>query len=132
MRLIPSQIQDLLKIPTICQRLFYRGVELEDNDISVASLQLLANDVLDLQEENEVHEISDSDEAPKKKRREEGQGFGGTLLGGTIPQAPTPMELLAPSEDVQDAFCFEKSCHACTFANPSAAPVCSMCNTVFV
>ncbi len=73
-----------MSIPTICQRLFYREVELEDNEVTVADLSILANDVLDLREESEVHDLDSDIEVspPTKRKREEGGGFGGTLLGG--------------------------------------------------
>ncbi|KAJ7444900.1 hypothetical protein FB451DRAFT_1343700 [Mycena latifolia] len=121
-----SKLQKELKIPTICQRLFYGGRELDDNTATVASLQIYANDIIDLKEENEIHEISDSDDVPKSKRRDEG-GFGGTLLGRTEARSsspPKPVEAPTPTE---------KACRACTFSNPVDLLACGMCNnTVFV
>ncbi|KAI6045712.1 hypothetical protein EDC04DRAFT_2877115 [Pisolithus marmoratus] len=43
---IKIMIQDVLKIPTICQRLFYKKEELEDNSTTVESLGILMNDTL--------------------------------------------------------------------------------------
>ncbi|KAJ7709699.1 hypothetical protein B0H17DRAFT_999051 [Mycena rosella] len=125
---IKVELQKELKIPTICQRLFYGSRELDDNTATVASLQIYANDIIDLKEENEIHEISDSDDVPKKKRRDEG-GFGGTLLGrteGRSSSPPKPVEAPPPPPT-------EKACGACTFTNPVDLLACSMCNnTVFV
>ncbi|KAJ7087835.1 hypothetical protein C8R44DRAFT_28584 [Mycena epipterygia] len=124
---IKVQLQKELDIPTICQRLFYEGHELEDNTATVASLQILANSIIDLKQENEIHEISDSEEVPKSKRRDEGGGFGGTLLGrteGRSSSPPKPVEAPPPTE---------KACRTCTYSNPVDLPVCGMCNnTVFV
>ena len=65
--------------------MFYRGLELEDNAVTAESLGNLADDVLDLREEAEDNGTrTDSDTTHiKKKRREEGRGFGGTLLIGS-------------------------------------------------
>jgi len=122
---IKVQLQKELNIPTICQRLFYGGHELDDNTATVASLQIYANDVIDLKEENEVHEISDSEEVPKSKRRDEG-GFGGTLLGrteGRSSSPPKPAPLPPPTE---------KACRTCTFSNPVDLLACGVCDTLFV
>ena len=129
-----TQANEEFSIPTICQRLFYKGQELEDNSATVAALQVLANDVLDLREAEEVLDInSDSDERPAiKRRREEGPAFGGTLLGNSdsawssspedTPGTPGP-----PYPGVQ-----EKACLACTFSNPVRALSCEICDTIFV
>ncbi|KAJ7724461.1 hypothetical protein DFH07DRAFT_854832 [Mycena maculata] len=124
---IKVELQKELKIPTICQRLFYEGRELDDNTATVASLQILANDIIDLKEENEIHEVSDSEDAPpkSKRRRDEGGGFHGTLLGrteGRSSSPPKPAEPPAPTE---------KACEACTFSNPVDILVCDMCDHVF-
>lgn len=98
-----------------------------DNSATIASLRILANDILDLREENEIHEISDSDDVPRKKRREEGRAFVGTLLGGTISTSSDPPEQMIVTVEPS-----EKSCGACTYSNPIDAVVCTMCDTVFV
>jgi len=102
--------------------LFHHGQELEDNSATVASLGVLANDVLDLREESEVDGsiASDSEETPAtKKRREEERGFGGTLLGQlSNVRAPSPSNL-------------ERPCPVCTFCNPPEVSICSMCTTPF-
>jgi ubiquitin carboxyl-terminal hydrolase 48 len=119
--------------------LFYGSQELDDNTATVASLQIFANSIIDLKEENEIHEISDSEEVPKKrnKRRDEGGGFGGTVLGRTEGRsssppkpvkAPKPMEVPPPPAAPPT----EKACHACTFANPVEEFACGMCNEVLV
>ncbi|KAF8212019.1 hypothetical protein K438DRAFT_1223096 [Mycena galopus ATCC 62051] len=118
---IKVELQKELNIPTICQRLFYGSQELDDNTATVASLQILANSVIDLKEENEIHEISDSEEVPKKgKRRDEG-GFGGTVLGRTENRSEVPKPVEAPPPT-------EKACGACTFVNPVDELTCEMCH----
>ncbi|KAF4603807.1 hypothetical protein EYR38_004223 [Pleurotus pulmonarius] len=121
---IKIMIQTQMSIPTICQRLFYREVELEDNEVSVADLSILANDVLDLREESEVHDIDSDTEVspPTKRKREEGGGFGGTLLGGHSSQ-PNSSREVTPQEDNF------LSCRVCTFANAIDTEACSMCDT---
>lgn len=114
-----NQLQDEWNIPTICQRLFYHDQELKDNTATVESLQIYANDVLDLQEENEVIDI-DSD-TEERKPRDEGRGFGGTLLGGT----PDRIGVSTPPSRV------EKPCSACTFSNDPDAVNCTICDTAF-
>lgn len=118
-------------IPTICQRLFYKGQELEDNAATVAALQFLANDVVDLREAEEVLDSdSDSDERPvTKRRREEGPAFGGTLLGNSDYSWSSSPEDTAgpPPSSVQ-----EKACLACTYSNGLEALSCEICDTVFI
>ncbi|KAF5330471.1 hypothetical protein D9619_005916 [Psilocybe cf. subviscida] len=118
-------------IPTICQRLFYDGNELDDNSATVQSLQILANDIIDLQEAGESEDIFDSDSEThrSKRRRDEGHGFGGTILGNvdsSLSSSPVPMppESSPPSMD-------EKPCLSCTFSNAPDALMCEMCETMF-
>lgn len=83
---IKVMLYEALKIPTICQRLSHCGQELDDNSVTVATLGLLINDVLDLREEAEDDENATSDDATRaKKRRREERGFGGTLLASSHP-----------------------------------------------
>ena len=97
----------------------------------MATLQLLANDVIDLREVEEVLEIdSDSDSKPiNKKRRDEGRGFGGTLLGArdSSPWSSSPEQTPLPSL----ASGVEKPCLACTFSNTFDAVACQICDTIF-
>ncbi|KAK7020447.1 hypothetical protein R3P38DRAFT_2969526 [Favolaschia claudopus] len=120
------QLQKDLDIPTICQRLFYGKQELDDNAATVESLQILAHSVIDLREENEVHEISDSEEPPKKKgkRREEGGGFGGTVLGRSEHRSSSPPKAATVAPPT------EKACGACTFVNPVDELTCNVCQEV--
>ncbi|KAJ8519465.1 hypothetical protein ONZ45_g3579 [Pleurotus djamor] len=123
---IKVMIQSQLNIPTICQRLFYQGKELHENTATAELLGLLANDILDLREENEVHDV-DSDievEPPTKRQREEGGGFGGTLLASSQPSSsretsPTQAQPLG------------KACPQCTFVNTGDAGLCEMCDLPF-
>jgi ubiquitin carboxyl-terminal hydrolase 48 len=98
--------------------LFYGRRELDDNTATVASLEILANDTIDLKEETEVHEISsDSEDAGKGKRRDE--GFGGTLLGRTDTRSSSPPKPVpAPTE---------RACGTCTFSNPVNITICGVC-----
>ena len=129
-RLTVRQVNEEFLIPTICQRFFYHGQELEDSSATVATLKLLANDVIDLREAEEAIEIdSDSDSKPSnKRRREEGQGFGGTLLGTTDSSwSSSPEQTPAtPSGPAS-----EKPCLACTFSNTFDAVACQVCDTIF-
>ncbi|CAA7271556.1 unnamed protein product [Cyclocybe aegerita] len=124
---IKVMINEEFSIPTICQRLFYKEKELEDNSATVEELGLFANDILDLREVVEIN--SDSDETPaNKRRREEGPGFGGTLLGNADScWSSSPEQTPAPHFSNQ-----EKACRACTFSNTFDALSCQMCDTNFV
>ncbi|TFY67092.1 hypothetical protein EVG20_g4062 [Dentipellis fragilis] len=117
-------IQEQMDVPTICQRLFYQGHELLDNEVTVPTLGILANDVLDLREESEdVDLLDESDsEVPRKKRRDEGGGFGGTLLSGDPTSEDPPSEHTASPPT-------SGTCPACTFENLPTAPICSICET---
>ena len=133
-----SQLQTLLNIPTICQRLFYESRELDDGNATVASLGLLANDILEFQEQNEIHEITDSgDEGGTGIKRDEGRGFGGTVLVGrpgssraadesTFDEQATVKESSLGNPPMDSEV---KPCSACTFINPPDATFCDMCNT---
>ncbi|KAH9173623.1 cysteine proteinase [Lactarius sanguifluus] len=123
-------LQEDLSIPTICQRLFYRGRELTDSSASVATLGILANDVLDLREEQENEDLLDTDtEAPQQRRETDGGGFSGTLLARgwtsesmpddtmserTATSSPAPMDVVKP-------------CSMCTFENVPLATICEIC-----
>ncbi|KAH9981004.1 hypothetical protein BGW80DRAFT_1267806 [Lactifluus volemus] len=113
-------LQEELDIPTICQRLFYKGHELADNSASVAALSILANDVLDLREEQENEELLESDtETPQQQRREaDGADLAAhdTMSDRTATSSPAPMDATKP-------------CPMCTFENASAATSCEICET---
>jgi hypothetical protein len=121
------QIQEEFDIATICQRLFYDGQELDDNSATAASLRIMSNSVLMLREIREVEEILDSEDVAIRKR-EEGQGFGGTLLAGGSGNDATSSNLTTNSDSIQ----LEKPCSRCTFANPLNAVACELCDTIFV
>ncbi|KAL1729248.1 hypothetical protein EV714DRAFT_251709 [Schizophyllum commune] len=113
-------IQSELSIPTICQRLFYQGKELDDNKATMESLGIFANDTIDLREEQEKDSFSDTEdgEHAAKRQRSEERGFGGTLLGASV--IPSS-ELPTPPPDM-------KSCPHCTFFNAREAEVCETCD----
>jgi hypothetical protein len=116
-------VQEEFAVPPICQRLFLRGQELEDNNATVESLQIFANDTVDLRETEEVVDLtSDGDEPPSRKKKKEGNGFSGTLLGSAdVPWSSSPEQ--TPE--------LKKECSACTFSNPSETLSCQMCYTRF-
>jgi hypothetical protein len=128
-------LQNELDIPTICQKLFYRDVELEDNSATVESLEILANDVLTLSEVNEDEGMLESDDDAvdaRKRRRPEGNGFGGTLLAGTSPvrelngtSGPTDIDEQSPVDADGTV------CSMCTFRNVAGLDFCAMCDSPF-
>ena len=130
--LITIQLQEELSIPTIYQRLFHQGRELEDNSVTLVSVGVVANDVLDLREEAEDVDLigSDGEEVgQKRKRTDEGRAFGGTLLGSDRPaHTRESSSSSAPHTPVEP---LEKSCPACTFVNPPDVLACTICDTVF-
>ncbi|KAF4614469.1 hypothetical protein D9613_002689 [Agrocybe pediades] len=119
-------------VPTICQRLFYKGRELQDNEATVESLQILVNDVIDMREATEVLEIdSDTEDGQLqvKRRRTEGAGFGGTLLGSaeaswTSSPDITPLPMLSDTN--------AKACSACTYLNKPDYLRCEICSTILL
>ncbi|KAJ7581164.1 hypothetical protein C8J56DRAFT_866417 [Mycena floridula] len=121
---IKVKLQHLNSVPTLYQQLFYGDVELTDNRATVESLGILANDTLHWCKESD----SDSEDQPRKKRREEGNAFGGTLLGG-CPPTSSPTEEDPPNEVKPEPT--EKSCSACTFSNSLDSEQCTMCDTRF-
>lgn len=79
--------------------------------------------MLDVRQENETVE-SDSD-SNETGPREEGRGFGGTLLAGGADRPSSNPTLPLPAGN-------EKPCAVCTFSNESDAFSCSMCETLFI
>ncbi|KAI9064377.1 cysteine proteinase [Trametes sanguinea] len=125
-------LNDELGIPVISQRLFYRGQELDDSSATMVSLGVLSNDILDLKEENEdINLLSDTDvevdnsSTGARKKRVEGQAFGGTLLGGGSSfgnsSAPPPSSSPPAIQTV--------ACPACTYENTPGEVACAMCDT---
>lgn len=135
---VALQIQEHLDVPTICQRLFLRGKELQENEATVAQLEMVENDFVDLRQENEdVDLLEDTDvDEPKAKRRAEGRAFGGTLLGGgggrgsSVP--PTSSFEDSTSEGTSTPLECTLACPACTLENPITATVCTICDTPLV
>jgi len=123
---IKVQLHELLKMPTICQRLFYKGQELQDNATTVESLGVLMNDTLDLREEAENEEnLSNSPDGRASKRRKEEKGFGGTLLAASASYASLSADTGTSSEG--EGHESTKPCPACTFYNPLDKRFCEMC-----
>ncbi|KAI0086174.1 cysteine proteinase [Irpex rosettiformis] len=127
-------IQDQMDIPTISQRLYYQGLELDDNEATIDSLGVLAGDSMDLREQAEDADLldsnSESESRQRKRRREEGQGFEGTLLGngGHMSSGHSSQH-----EDDPEPGEFESGprCPACTFQNTHETLACAMCDTMF-
>ncbi|KZP12614.1 cysteine proteinase [Athelia psychrophila] len=134
---IKVQLQEQLNIPAVYQRLFYQGLELEDNARDAASLGILADDILHLREdlEDDAH-ATDSDTGPvKKQRREEGKAFVGTLLGGSSPATSrSPTEVMEMDVDTQTSspIVMGPKCSACTFVNTPNASACDMCDNTLL
>lgn len=131
---IIAQIQDQLDIPTISQRLYYEGVELDDNEETIDSLGVLTNSSLDLREQVEDADLLDSNSESEKRqgnrRREEGPGFEGTLLGNGTHTSSSHSSQHEDDPDPEPPQSVGRSCPACTFQNPLGVLVCSMCNTI--
>ncbi|TFK76330.1 cysteine proteinase [Pluteus cervinus] len=124
-------LQEELDVPTISQRIYFRGAELTDNSTTMSALQVAAHDTFDMKEEKEVHELdddSDEDIPPSKRLKEAERGFSGTLLGGggEVPQSSsrgrTPSSELITGKG--------KSCPACTFINEIGMETCSICSSL--
>ena len=123
-----SQIQEQFDIPTIYQCLYYQGRELEDNTATIGSLNVLANDVMDLREDSEDIDLLGSDGEQPAHKSDEGQGFGGTLLvSGThrSSHSHTPSDHDEPMAEIT------RACPACTFENSPDVVCCAMCETPF-
>ena len=127
LKVFVAQLNEVLGVPVISQRLFHRGKELEDSSATMLSLGILSNDLLDLKEESEdLALLSDTDveSGPangSKKKRTEGQAFGGTLLGGySFTSAPSSSPSIIPASN---------ACPACTYENDAADTACAMCET---
>ncbi|KAK7693457.1 hypothetical protein QCA50_003025 [Cerrena zonata] len=115
------EIQNVLDIPTIYQRLYFQGKELDDNAANVVMLGVMSNDTLYLKEEPEDVDMLDTDtEDPlPKSKSDEGRGFGGTLLSSTASIGKVEVKTKP----------LVRSCSACTFENLPDAGVCEICDT---
>jgi hypothetical protein len=89
----------------------------------------MANDSMDLREQVEDADLLDpNSEIEPRRGREEGQGFGGTLLGNAGRTSSTPHS--SQPEDGPDPDHSGRSCPACTFENEPDAVACAMCDTL--
>ncbi|KAG8217868.1 hypothetical protein J3R82DRAFT_6034 [Butyriboletus roseoflavus] len=123
---IKVKLHESFKIPTICQRLFYKDQELQDNAVTVESLGILMNDTLDLREEAENEDnLSNSPDGRASKRRKEEKGFGGTLLAASASYASLPPDTSTSSEG--EGHESAKPCPVCTYDNPLDNLFCDMC-----
>ncbi|KAL5489782.1 hypothetical protein ACEPAI_4614 [Sanghuangporus weigelae] len=124
-------INKAFKVPTISQRLYYNGVELDDNSKTIAELKILNKDILYLREIDEDMIVLDSDtddEAGKRpKKRVEGDAFKGTLLsGGSSP----PRDDDTPNVDASlELPALQKQCSICTLYNLHDAKRCEACES---
>jgi len=126
------QLHAELDIPTICQRLFFKGVELTDNSAMAVSLGIMANDTLDLREEKENDDAfnSDTELDTGRERRDEGRAFGGTVLGG-YSRKPTTSgdEEGTERQSSPEVIQIPNSCPACTFINSDGLSFCTICDS---
>ncbi|KAG1827163.1 cysteine proteinase [Suillus subaureus] len=124
---IKVMLYEALKIPTICQRLSHRGQELDDSSVTVATLGLLINDVLDLREEAEDDENATTDDVTRaKKRRKEERGFGGTLLASSHPNIVADATVSSEGE-LQSDHESPQICRVCDLQNPPNRQQCRFC-----
>lgn len=98
--------------------------------MTLVSLGIIANDVLDLREEAEDVDLINSDDEGSGQRAEEGRAFGGTLLGGGDVEQSTNISS-SSSRPVTPFEPAEKQCPACTFVNPPDVLACTICDTLF-
>ncbi|KAL4067914.1 hypothetical protein J3A83DRAFT_4097639 [Scleroderma citrinum] len=124
---IKTMLQDILKVPTIYQRLFYKNQELEDSTTTVEALGILINDTLHLREEGED---DGSDGGPRKRRAEE-KGFGGTLLATSSILAGLSYDTGTSSEG-ELSHEATRTCRSCTFKNPPEHLVCEVCQSQLI
>jgi ubiquitin carboxyl-terminal hydrolase 48 len=124
---IKVMLYEALKIPTICQRLSHCGQELDDNSVTVATLGLLINDVLDLREEAEDDENATTDDLTRaKKRRKEERGFGGTLLASSHPNT-IPDATVSSEGELQSDYESPQICRVCDVQNSPNRQQCRFC-----
>ena len=112
----------------LSQRLYYRGVELDDRSKTIADIQIFDRDTIHMKEDNEAIDLdSDAEEPAKKKaRRNEGNAFEGTVLGGSL-VSRTPQQSTHEA-DVSNHL--TKACAVCTFENEPTAFECAMCSKI--
>ena len=98
---------------------------------TMASLGILANDILDLWEEKENDDTLNSDaEHYSRESREEGQAFGGTILSGNTKAAKTSSE--GDRYSSPEVVSIPNQCPVCTFINLDDLTICSMCGSKIV
>ncbi|TFK55130.1 cysteine proteinase [Heliocybe sulcata] len=120
------KVQETSEVPVICQRLFYRGQELDDSSATIGSLGILSNDVIDVQQASEEAMNDESEHAANKKPRiDDGRAFDGTMLGRQCEPPPDA----TGQENVGSAVLEVGECSACTYRNVEGAQVCIMCET---
>ncbi|KAF8511943.1 cysteine proteinase [Hysterangium stoloniferum] len=131
---IKMELQDAFNIPTICQRLYLKGVELTDNSETVRSLAILAHDTLDLRVEKEGVLDSDVEAEHPRQPRDEGRAFGGTILSGggvrktSVPASDGGGDRESSPEAV--VVVIPRNCPMCTFINPDDHTICTMCGSL--
>ncbi|THH10686.1 hypothetical protein EW145_g1149 [Phellinidium pouzarii] len=128
---VKISISKVFKIPTISQRLYYRGKELEDNTETVANLQIFERDTLYLKEIVEDMIILDSDledSGTGSKKRTEGDAFKGTLLSGISSPLPSGESEKIADSSRSSSPSTEKPCPTCTYLNDFDASMCKVCD----
>ncbi|KAF9053878.1 cysteine proteinase [Hymenopellis radicata] len=126
---IKLMVDKEFNISPIFQRLYHEGRELTDNKATVSSLDILKEDIIELREEKEILEISDTDDGPdaKKRRKDEEKGFGGTLLSGCVERSHSREK--TENAESESSLPSSKPCSACTFENEPDATSCAICDT---
>jgi hypothetical protein len=149
------QVTRETRIPPVLQRLYLRGVELEDPSRTVTECGILPGDVVEVwQDPNSEFEVTQRSGAGQSRNDE---GFGGTILsGGTttatatattmqagepsapavtvIGSSPDPMDVVSPENPTTNGTTAAAApnvveCPGCTYHNHPDLERCELCNT---
>ena len=116
--------------------LYYRGKLLIKDDETVADLRIRRKDIIYVKQvaDDTISLDSDSDDGKSgrkregKRKREEGEAFKGTLLGGGGLRS-SPLHESSPSPVPPEKA--QKACATCTLLNPAEATECDACGLLF-
>lgn len=123
---------DTFSVPKYLVNLYYNGSLLLKDEKTVADIGIRRKDTVYMKQlmDDAISIDSDSDDGTHrnemkavKKRRDEGEAFKGTLLGGGSFQSSPPKEP-PPSSPISSE---TKSCPACTLINAQDAVTCDAC-----
>jgi ubiquitin carboxyl-terminal hydrolase 48 len=134
--LTSPQILELSDILTSAQRLYHNGKEVAELTKTVVDIGLQRKDYVFLREVVDTIELFSDDECYKqtKRKRNEGDGFGGTLLSGIL-RDNSSRTSRADSENEVDELKAEdgveesapRTCSRCTYVNGPEFFCCEMC-----